>query len=490
MSLERRVKIMDTLYVPTATLPRGKVVQLFRFPERWTIGEEYHGYVDPSELAGDLDQPRQHMNEVELNSLTKSVAVVGVKESLTITPRSMAPWARVSPSEENRLFVIVGGHRRNASALRAGIEAVPVTIRIYRTQDEYLEDAILLNDNRANLRQLEEGRAIVRLLTLSGNTEERVAKMKGMSVNTLRNRVALTKLPSDLQALLNPALPKRKRLGSTIGSELGKLGVPSDTFLREHLGDLAVLEDMSDTEKTHAFQRWLLSDIKSAGLGSVEAIDHIQKMARVSRPQSGLGSRSERKKRSHQLEIVENYLKGVLNSRIHDWSQDEWGHVFAGDPVLLEELLSKFQTCSVKICTIGERLFDLLEAFESREVAVESAQAPARTLPARPKLVPPMAEPKASAERSPLAIAPKAPQPVRVFPQALLGRNERIQFPLQLEYWHFDPPGEYKIGPIRTPQHFVRLWQQKLFRWQKEGGKEKPHDHPDIKDIMEMMNRR
>ena len=153
---------MSNLSQKKVILPGGREILLSNEPQSWWTRDGGTGYVDPHLLAPSLDQPRGYMDAVELAELTESVRERGVRQSIDVAPLSHTPWGRVAPEHKSRPFIIVSGHRRQASALNAPVGAVPIKVTIYENEIDFLFDASLLNGPHAGLTYIEEGREIVR----------------------------------------------------------------------------------------------------------------------------------------------------------------------------------------------------------------------------------------------------------------------------------------------------------------------------------------
>ena len=102
------------------------------------------------------NQPRKYIDLDRLAELEASVSRRGVRDSVVVTPVSMAPWSGLEEGDV-RPFLIVSGHRRTAASVKAGLQAVPYVVRVYASKSEFERDAEVLNDHRENLSEIEEG---------------------------------------------------------------------------------------------------------------------------------------------------------------------------------------------------------------------------------------------------------------------------------------------------------------------------------------------
>lgn len=323
----------------TVTLPDGIVVTVSETNEAWCVSQDGKGYVDPNTIAPDPDQPRQWMNPVQLAELKESIATAGVREPITVTPRSAAPWARVEPEHESCFFLAVSGHRRREGACESNLPAVPIRIKIYRDEAEHREDASLLNGNRADLTPLEEGREMVRMRKL-GRTIESICKHHGYSAPKVYARMNLTKLHPDIQNLISPELAAKQRLSTSVAGALGGIRPPTQTEWVEVHDTLAPLirdksrliepfEEATDDDRRFALQRLLLETIQQRKLKMVRAIELIrdQVLKLVSHSSRG-GPKTERLQPAKRREVVANFVSTISDSVLMDWSPAEFRRVF------------------------------------------------------------------------------------------------------------------------------------------------------------------
>jgi len=129
-----------------------------------------------SEISSNPYQPRQVVDEKDLDELAASVAEHGVLQPLLVS-RGPSGW------------VLIAGERRLRAAQLAGLERVPVVVRS-ADEREQLALALVENMQRADLNALEEAAAFRQLISEFGLSQEEVAGRVGKSrvavTNTLR----------------------------------------------------------------------------------------------------------------------------------------------------------------------------------------------------------------------------------------------------------------------------------------------------------------
>lgn len=344
---------MDAVTPNSVSLPGGDIVSVSLLEEAWWTTQNGTGYLPPGTLAPDPKQPRRYMRQDKLAELTESVATCGVRETITITPRSMAPWAIVDPQYEHSFFLIVSGHRRCNAAILAGLKAVPVKVKIYQSEKDHRHDVSILNKDRDDLSELEEGMEIVVLRKLGWSLEQLSASF-GHKTPQLYNRMNLTKLHPDIQALLDPEVVGSNRLPGTVAGHLGGVSVPSpdellglqDTFSKEVRVANLFREDyahLSEDDLRFSLQKILLAVILERKLKAVRAIAFIREYT-LSMPshQGRAGRKAERFRPEKRRDIVMNFVESVLGSILMDWPAAEFKKAFDLAPrEEIEELVKK-----------------------------------------------------------------------------------------------------------------------------------------------------
>lgn len=346
---------MDAIANLKVELPNGRVVELSKNPQAWWKTQDGSGYVDPKDLALDPDQPRKHYNEGRLAELTQSVAVVGVRESITVTPLSLCPWAKVAPEEKDSHFLIVSGHRRTLAARKAALPAVPVRVVIYEDEKDHRLDASLLNRNRDKLLPLEMGYEIVGLRQL-GVKHKHISEAYGISTMMIHQRINLTKLEPRIQALIGPDVEKRRKLDTTTAGNLG--GVKAPTFsemenVHESLSKYCELPELPDensgeTELRFFLQHCLLAVIQKRNLKTIRAGEFIRKLKLELVAHGKHNTKSEpRVRREGKRNIIENWILAFSENVSLDYTPAEIRKAYElSSQEHMDEILEKMQNTS------------------------------------------------------------------------------------------------------------------------------------------------
>lgn len=134
-------------------------------------------------------QPRSRMDEESLNELASSIKAQGVIQP--ILARELA----------NGTYEIIAGERRWRAAQVAGLNKVPVLVRVV-PDNAALAMALIENIQREDLNPLEEAVGIQRLIDEFQMTHQEAADAVGRSRSAASNLLRLLKLPSEVQGML------------------------------------------------------------------------------------------------------------------------------------------------------------------------------------------------------------------------------------------------------------------------------------------------
>ena len=127
------------------------------------------------------DQPRQHFDPEELQSLADSIALHGVVQPLTVREVS------------NGYYQIIAGERRWRAARIAELKEIPAVI-IEADDRKVMELALIENLQRQDLNPVEEAMGYQTLMQEYGLTQEDAAKQVGKSRPAVANALRLLNL--------------------------------------------------------------------------------------------------------------------------------------------------------------------------------------------------------------------------------------------------------------------------------------------------------
>jgi ParB family chromosome partitioning protein len=142
-------------------------------------GELIMAHID--EIFPNPEQPRRRFGKEALEELAASIREQGILQPLLAR--------RVAGG-----FELVAGERRLRAARVAGLDRIPLLLRKVEEGGK-LELALIENIQRENLNPIEEAMAFRELQSISGGTQDDVARKVGKDRATVANAVRLLKLP-------------------------------------------------------------------------------------------------------------------------------------------------------------------------------------------------------------------------------------------------------------------------------------------------------
>ncbi|MFI8234909.1 ParB/RepB/Spo0J family partition protein [Streptomyces sp. NPDC085900] len=170
-------------------------------------GVPTEGIAPPTELpvhriSLNPDNPRSSLGD--LTDLAGSLKTHGQKQAITVMNRDA--YIKANPEREADLepdtsHVVVDGSSRLAAAREADLATIKVMVSDDQgtTPEELLESALVANIHREDLEELDEARALQRLLAIYGS-QRALAKRLHRSQGWISQRLALLNLSPALQA--------------------------------------------------------------------------------------------------------------------------------------------------------------------------------------------------------------------------------------------------------------------------------------------------
>jgi ParB family chromosome partitioning protein len=170
-------------------------------------GVPTEGIAPPTELpvhriSPNPDNPRSTLGD--LTDLAGSLRTHGQKQAITVMNRDAyieANPEREADLEPDTTHIVIDGSSRLAAAREAGLATVKVMVSDDQgtTPEELLESALVANIHRQDLEELDEARALQRLLDIHGS-QRALAKRLHRSQGWISQRLALLNLTPELQA--------------------------------------------------------------------------------------------------------------------------------------------------------------------------------------------------------------------------------------------------------------------------------------------------
>ena len=166
------------------------------------------GTLDINSLIPDPEQPRREFDEAELELLAESL-----KEKGQLHP------IRVRWSEQHSKWIIISGERRFRASRIAGLPGVQCHfVDDHLSKSEILEQQLIENLVREDLKPLEEARAFEALREVTGWTSKQLAESISVTPSKVTRSLSLLKLPGDIQERVEAGL-----IASSTAYELSKL---------------------------------------------------------------------------------------------------------------------------------------------------------------------------------------------------------------------------------------------------------------------------
>jgi len=151
-------------------------------------------WVDIGKIKPNPFQPRREFDEARLNDLADSIRTYGVLQPLVVSRNEFEKDDGGISVE----YELIAGERRLRAAKIAGIEQIPVIIRVGDDNITKLELAIIENLQREDLNAVERARAFFRLVEEFKFTHVQIGKKVGKSREYVSNTLRLLSLPQEV----------------------------------------------------------------------------------------------------------------------------------------------------------------------------------------------------------------------------------------------------------------------------------------------------
>ena len=137
-----------------------------------------------SEIDPNVNQPRRKFDENALNELSASVKMHGVIQPIIVV-------------KMGERYMIIAGERRYRASKLAGLTTIPAIVKNY-DEKEIAEVSLLENLQREDLNPMECARAMKKLMTDFGWTQDVVADRLGKSRPVVANTIRLLNLEPEV----------------------------------------------------------------------------------------------------------------------------------------------------------------------------------------------------------------------------------------------------------------------------------------------------
>lgn len=255
-----------------------------------------------SEIVPNLNQPRTHFNETELNELSESIREHGVLQPLLVR-------------KHGAKYEIIAGERRYQASKLADLTEVPVIIKDVN-DEEMLALALIENLQRSDLNPLEEAKGYRQLIDASGMTQDALSKAVSKSRSAITNSLRLLDLPEPVQQMIFDGK-------LTAGHARAILAVPYEDA-RIKLAERVVAEGLSVRATEHLAPLFSVGDQPKAPRPVTP--QSYKKAARVLRQVFNTNVRVKSTRGKNKIEIEfkdEDELASILSQIVDGGEQSE-----------------------------------------------------------------------------------------------------------------------------------------------------------------------
>ena len=141
-------------------------------------------------------QPRLEFNKEALMDLAQSIRENGLIQPITL-------------KEKDGHYEIIAGERRYRACMMIGMTEVPANVMDIN-EAQMAEMALVENIQREDLSAIEEAKAYVQILKVSGCTQSQLALKMGKSQSSIANKIRLLNLSENVQnAVSNKTITER-----------------------------------------------------------------------------------------------------------------------------------------------------------------------------------------------------------------------------------------------------------------------------------------
>lgn len=161
-------------------------------------------------IMPDPDQPRTEFDEAELEQLAASLKTHGQLQPI-----------RVRWSSGHGKWIVIAGERRYRAAIRAGLTKLAC---VFVEQDDIpadvlLEEQLIENAIRSDLKPVEQAKAYRRLMDMKGWTGKQVAERLQLHPTSVTRALQLLDLPEPVQTKIEEG-----KIAPSVGTEIAKMG--------------------------------------------------------------------------------------------------------------------------------------------------------------------------------------------------------------------------------------------------------------------------
>jgi ParB family chromosome partitioning protein len=238
------------------------------------IGEQAIEQIPIELILPNPFQPRRDFDEQGLQELAEVM-------------KSMGFFGALLGRRQQRHIQLAYGERRIRAAKMAGLQEIPMEIRALSDEDMF-NIAVVENEQRRDLTQLEVGEAFLRAQEQFGLSERQIAERLGKSKGYVRNRIETARLPEDLKAVLRTTT--EDAFSASHARELARIEneitrrILTDRVKNESLNYLQTKQEVEDVlwrlEHPEDLSSGSISEGEGTGEEVLEPLDEPQRQQR------------------------------------------------------------------------------------------------------------------------------------------------------------------------------------------------------------------
>jgi ParB family chromosome partitioning protein len=195
------------------------------------------GSLKVEQIVADPNQPRSEFGEQEIQQLASSIRNTGQLHPI-----------RVRWDDDVEKWIIVTGERRYRAAIAAGLTEIDCYFHDEEvTESEILEQQLVENLMREDLKPLEEARGFAALMECNGWNGKQAAESLRVSPSKVSRALALLDLPGDVQTRIESG-----EIPRTSAYELSKL---DNTAAQRELAQQAAAGDLTQRRAAKAVRQ-------------------------------------------------------------------------------------------------------------------------------------------------------------------------------------------------------------------------------------------
>ena len=230
--------------------------------------------IAPEYISPNPDQPRRYFDPDGLSELADSIRAHGILQPLSVRRKG------------GGRYELIAGERRLRAAMICGLEQVPCLVLEVSRESSCLL-SLIENLQRRDLDFWEEAKALERLTTVYGLSQEEAAAKVGKSQSAVANKLRLLRLPDSVRQFLqeNGLTERHARALLRLGTEEQQLAA-AQVFCRRRMNVAAAeayIEDLLHRQQVtppKGRTTYIIKDVRLF-LNSVDRGLHLMRQAGV-----------------------------------------------------------------------------------------------------------------------------------------------------------------------------------------------------------------